>query len=463
MPPKHGQIMTKKPLALIVDDEPDILQLLGITLSRMDIDTKKAETITQAKELLALNTFDFCLTDMRLPDGDGIDLIKFIQKKFSKLPVALITAHGNMETAIDAMKAGAFDFLSKPVDLNALRSLINNAIKLNNTSPGKATFPAKNTKSKKLLIGDTEVMKTLKQTILKLARSQAPIFINGESGTGKELVAKLIHFKGPRADNSFVPVNCGAIPSELMESEFFGHKKGSFTGAVSDKKGLFQAAEGGTLFLDEIAELPISMQVKLLRAIQEKSIRPVGSDTEISVDTRILSASHRDLLGLVHQGTFRQDLFYRINVIEINVPALRERKDDIPKLTRYLLEQLTKSHSVENMNISEDALDELTEYNFPGNIRELENILERALTLASQDTIQPSDLNLPNSSFNPSTGASPSRNNLPLDEFLAKIETVEILAALEKSKGNKTKAAKALGISFRAMRYKLDKLDINLD
>jgi len=455
--------MTKTPLALIVDDEPDILQLLGITLSRMNIDTHKAETITQAKELLGQYTFDFCLTDMRLPDGDGIDLIKFIQEQFSQLPVALITAHGNMETAIDAMKAGAFDFLSKPVDLTALRSLINNALKLNNPSSNKPTTSSKTPKGKKLLIGDTEVMKVLKQTILKLARSQAPVFINGESGTGKELVAKLIHFKGPRSENPFVPVNCGAIPSELMESEFFGHKKGSFTGAVADKKGLFQAAEGGTLFLDEIAELPISMQVKLLRAIQEKSIRPVGSDTEIPVDTRILSASHRDLLGLVHEGTFRQDLFYRINVIEINVPSLRERIDDIPKLTRYLLEQLTRTHGIENIDISEDALKDLALYSFPGNIRELENILERALTLAAHDTIQPSDLNLPKNQQGNSNGSNTSRNDQPLDEYLAKIEATEIMAALEKSKGNKTKAAKALGISFRAMRYKLDKLDINSD
>jgi len=455
--------MSKAPLALIVDDEPDILQLLGITLSRMNIDTRKAETITQAKELLSQHQFDFCLTDMRLPDGDGIDLIKFIQDKFSQLPVALITAHGNMETAIDAMKAGAFDFLSKPVDLPALRSLINNALKLNTPSSNNNTKTTVTPKGKKLLIGDTEVMKKLKQTILKLARSQAPVFINGESGTGKELVAKLIHFKGPRGENPFVPVNCGAIPSELMESEFFGHKKGSFTGAVADKKGLFQAAEGGTLFLDEIAELPISMQVKLLRAIQEKSIRPVGSDTEIPVDTRILSASHRDLLALVHDGTFRQDLFYRINVIEINVPSLRERTDDIPKLTRYLIEQLTRTHGLEKADISESALQDLANYDFPGNIRELENILERALTLASEEIIQSDDLNLPDNLKASSRNSSTNRNNQPLDEYLANIEAAEIVSALEKSKGNKTKAAKLLGISFRAMRYKLEKLDIDLD
>lgn len=456
--------MTKKPLALIVDDEPDILQLLGITLSRMDIDTQRAETLTQAKQLLKQHAFDFCLTDMRLPDGDGIDLIKFIQKNFSQLPVALITAHGNMETAIDAMKAGAFDFLSKPVDLTALRTLISNALKLNIKPARRRDTTEKSNKTKKQLIGDTDVMKILKQTILKLARSQAPVYINGESGTGKELVAKLIHHKGPRSEKAFVPVNCGAIPSELMESEFFGHKKGSFTGAVVDKKGLFQTAEGGTLFLDEVAELPLAMQVKLLRAIQEKSIRPVGSDTEIPVDTRILSASHRDLLELVNQGAFRQDLFYRINVIEVNVPALRERKADIAKLTQYLLEQLAKAHGTENVQISESALEQLVEYDFPGNIRELENILERALTLASQETIHASDLNMPKSPNLAGNDQSFSgRNNLPLDEYLANIESDEILAALEQTNGNKTKAAKVLGISFRAMRYKLDKLNINLD
>jgi len=459
--------MKKTPVALIVDDEPDILQLLGITLSRMDIDTKKAETLTQARELLAQNTFDFCLTDMRLPDGDGIDLIKHIQQNYNQMPVALITAHGNMETAIDAMKAGAFDFLSKPVDLTALRSLINNAIQLNaHPKENQATNNKQQlNKSKKQLIGDSEIMLALKQTILKLARSQAPVYINGESGTGKELVAKLIHHKGPRAAKSFVPVNCGAIPSELMESEFFGHKKGSFTGAVADKKGLFQAAEGGTLFLDEVAELPLAMQVKLLRAIQEKSIRPIGSDSEISVDTRILSASHKDLLELVHSGDFRQDLFYRINVIEINVPALRERKEDIKKLARYLLDQLAITHGIEQASITKEAFLALCDYDFPGNIRELENILERALTMASDETIRTIDLNLPSPSSNhaQTDHSVSSRNHLPLDEYLANIESEEIMRALEKSHGNKTKAAKALGISFRAMRYKLEKLNIHLD
>jgi two-component system, NtrC family, response regulator PilR len=459
--------MTKTPLALIVDDEPDILQLLGITLSRMNIDTCRAETLTEAKQLLTQNTFDFCLTDMRLPDGDGIDLIKHIQQEFSHIPVALITAHGNMETAIDAMKAGAFDFLSKPVDLTALRNLIKNALKINQQGlqSEQSVSPQKSTKNKKTLIGDTEVMLRLKQTILKLSRSQAPVYIHGESGTGKELVAKLIHHKGPRADSPFIPVNCGAIPSELMESEFFGHKKGSFTGAVSDKKGLFQLAEGGTLFLDEIAELPIAMQVKLLRAIQEKSIRPVGGDKEIAVDARILSASHKDLLKLVNEGQFRQDLFYRINVIELNVPALRERKGDIEKLSHYLLNELAQRQQIEGASITDRAIDKLLSYDFPGNIRELENILERALTLATDDTIYEEDLNLPTSSIaNPATdGIVSNRNSLPLDEYLAKIEKAEIMKSLRKTKGNRTKAAKVLGISFRALRYKLEKLEIDID
>lgn len=455
--------MSKTPLALIVDDEPDILQLLGITLSRMNIDSLKAENLHEAHQLLLQHTFDICLTDMRLPDGDGIELVSHIQTNFPELPVALITAHGNMSTAIDAMKAGAFDFLSKPVDLNALRNLINSALKLNQSIQTKSKASGK---VKKQLIGDTAVMKKLKQTIIKLARSQAPIFINGESGTGKELVAKLIHFKGPRADQPFVPVNCGAIPSELMESEFFGHKKGSFTGAISDKKGLFQSADGGTLFLDEIAELPLNMQVKLLRTIQEKSVRPVGSETEIPIDVRILSASHRNLIKLVAKEQFRQDLFYRINVIELEVPPLRKRRGDIPRLATYLLEQLSFNQGYHSVSLSKEALATLVDYNFPGNIRELENILERAVTLAIGDEIQQEDLNLSQSNPDFSNNDSQqqpgisTRNDLPLDEYLEKIESGEILKALEQSDGNRTQAAKLLGISFRAMRYKLKKLQI---
>ncbi len=481
--------------ALIVDDEPDILQLLGITLSRMDILTSKAATISEAKALLEDENFDFCLTDMRLPDGDGIDLIKHIQKSFPNLPVALITAHGNMDTAVEAMKAGAFDFLSKPVNLVALRSLISNAVNLNkiknkdtdienlsnsndhiNTAITKPNSSTKNrseaqiqpSSQKKQLIGNSPAMLSLKKMILKLARSQAPVLINGESGTGKELVARLIHHKGPRLKQPFIPVNCGAIPSELMESEFFGHIKGSFTGAIKDKKGLFQMADGGTLFLDEIAELPIAMQVKLLRAIQEKSVRPVGSEHEIPIDTRILSASHRNLSLQVEQGNFRQDLYYRINVIEIKVPSLKDRKEDIPQLVDYLFKQMNLNNIKSNLEtetrLTQEALDGLMNYPFPGNIRELENILERAVTLVDEHNISLKDLNLPTllHSNNSQTIMDDSvRGDMPLEKYLEILESKEILTALKEAHGNKTQAAKALGISFRAMRYKLDKLNIN--
>lgn len=464
--------MNKQPLALIVDDEPDILQLLGITLSRMKVDTHQASNLTQAYRLLGEHQFDLCLTDMRLPDGDGLELVNFIQQNHPDLPVAVITAHGNMNTAIEAMKNGAFDFLSKPVDLQTLRNLVSVALKLSQPATQEKTSGKG---AKKQLIGDTAVMKELKQTILKLARSQAPVLIHGESGTGKELVAKLIHHKGPRADKPFVPVNCGAIPTELMESEFFGHKKGSFTGAVSDKKGLFQSAEGGTLFLDEIAELPLSMQVKLLRAIQEKSVRPVGCESEVSVDVRILSATHRNLLEMVETEKFRQDLFYRINVIELEVPPLRERSNDIPKLADYLLEQLAVNQGYEKTQLSKNALLALKSYDFPGNIRELENILERAITLSSNNQIDLDDLKIPcnlaklsqaNDQSVPTGGTKPvdtlySRHkSQSLDEFLENIELDEINKALDQCKGNRTQAAKLLGISFRAMRYKLKKLNI---
>jgi two-component system response regulator PilR (NtrC family) len=371
-----------------------------------------------------------------------------------------------MEVAIQAMKAGAFDFLSKPVELPILKSLINSALKVN--KPGISTENKTNKpgKSKKQLIGETPIMQKLKQTILKLARSQAPVFINGESGTGKELVAKLIHYRGPRADRSFVPVNCGAIPSELMESEFFGHKKGSFTGAIGDKKGLFQLASGGTLFLDEIAELPLNMQVKLLRAIQEKSIRPIGSEQEIPIDVRILSATHKNLNKLVEEEKFRQDLFYRINVIELNVPPLKERREDIPKIASHLLERLAATHQLSSASLSNASLNLLMSYEFPGNIRELENILERAITLSSDETIEPEDLNLnPNitqqSNTQSVTDLQNNRKEQSLDKYLESIETKEIMQALEEAGGNKTQAAKLLGISFRAIRYKLKKLNLD--
>ena len=446
------------PLALIVDDEPDIRELLELTLGRMGIDTRSAADLAQARELLEQASFDLCLTDMRLPDGDGIDLVRHIQETRPELPVAVITAHGNMETAVEALKAGAFDFVSKPVDLQLLRKLVNSALKL-------AEQSGRDRRTRDSLLGDSAVMQTIRSTIAKLARSQAPVYISGESGTGKELVARLIHSKGPRADNPFVPVNCGAIPSELMESEFFGHRKGSFTGAVSDKEGLFQAADGGTLFLDEVAELPMPMQVKLLRAIQEKAVRPVGAQKEIPVDVRILSATHKNLAGLVDEGSFRQDLFYRINVIELKVPSLRQRREDIPMLAQHILARLADSTGMAVPEFSDAALEALQRYAFPGNVRELENILERAMTLSEGQAIQAGDLQLPEIDPAEQQAAGldqppPPPEGVPLEDYLDNIEKQAILNALEQTGQNKTAAAKLLGITFRALRYRLKKLGL---
>ena len=443
------------PLALIVDDEPDIRELLELTLGRMNIETRSAANVTDAREMLANEQFSLCLTDMRLPDGDGLELIEFIQQRQPDLPVAVITAHGNMETAIQALKVGAFDFVSKPVDLNLLRNLVNGALKL-------GSFPERDRRSRDTLLGDSAIMQTIRHTIAKLARSQAPVYISGESGTGKELVARLIHTKGPRNEQPFVPVNCGAIPSELMESEFFGHRKGSFTGATSDKEGLFQAANGGTLFLDEVAELPLSMQVKLLRAIQEKAVRAVGEQKESPVDVRILSATHKNLASLVEEGVFRQDLFYRINVIELTVPGLRQRREDIPQLAEHILAKLSPGDT--GIRLGPEALDALQRYAFPGNVRELENILERAITLCEGQEIQPTDLALPettNSSATPDdTFVSTPPEGVALEEYLENIERQAILKALDLTGNNKTAAAKQLGITFRAMRYRLKKLGL---
>ncbi len=442
-----------KSFALIIDDEPDIRELLEITLKRMDVDCRCAGDLTVAKQLLKEQKFDICLTDMRLPDGDGVEFVSYIQEHYPNMPVAVITAHGSMETAIQALKSGAFDFLTKPVDLVSLRTLITSALRL--TSGQR--------ESERKFIGISEATKNIRNAIIKLARSQAPVYISGESGTGKEMVARMIHEQGPRASSPFIPVNCGAIPPDLMESEFFGHKKGSFTGAVSDKEGLFQAAEGGTLFFDEIAELPLHMQVKLLRAIQEKSVRPIGANREVPVDVRILSATHTSLSELVKEGKFRQDLFYRINVIELQIPPLRERKEDIPLLTAHILENLSLESGTETPILSEDAQAELETYYFPGNIRELENILQRAITLCDGKVIRADDLQLPQHAdtgiiaakdiTNPANGEAAA-----LDSYLGNIERQTILNALEKTRWNKTKAAKLLGISLRALRYRLAKL-----
>ncbi|MCG6866994.1 MAG: sigma-54 dependent transcriptional regulator [Thiogranum sp.] len=446
-----------KPQALIVDDEPDIRELLELTLGRMSIDTRSAANLADARRLLGESRFDLCLTDMRLPDGDGLELVETIQQQYPDLPVAVITAHGNMETAVQALKLGAFDFVSKPVDLQILRNLVNGALKL-------ASFPERDRRSRDTLLGDSAIMQTIRSTIAKLARSQAPVYISGESGTGKELVARLIHSKGPRNESPFVPVNCGAIPSELMESEFFGHKKGSFTGAVSDKEGLFQAANGGTLFLDEVAELPLHMQVKLLRVIQEKAVRPVGEQKETPVDVRVLSATHKDLARLVESGDFRQDLYYRINVIELKVPSLRQRREDIPQLAQHVLEKLAREQNIATPRLGPVAVETLQRYSFPGNVRELENILERALTLSDGREIQPDDLALPETEA-PSAEDDKSLlpeppNGVQLEDYLENIERAAILKALEQTDNNKTAAAKVLGITFRAMRYRLKKLGL---
>jgi two-component system response regulator PilR (NtrC family) len=443
-----------QPLALIVDDEPDIRELLEITLSRMGIASKTAEDLGEAKQLLKNHTFDICLTDLQLPDGDGLELVEHIQKYCPNLPTAVITAFGSMETAINALKLGAFDFVSKPVDLKSLKNLVSSAIKINDI-----VTPV-DRRSREQLLGDSVIMANVRSKIAKLARSQAPIYISGASGTGKELVAKLIHEKGPRANQAFVPINCGAIPQELMESELFGHKKGSFTGAVADKLGLFQAANGGTLFLDEVADLPLHMQVKLLRAIQEKSIRPVGSDVELAIDVRILSATHKNLGRLVETGQFRQDLFYRINVIELALPNLNQRKEDIPQLSQHILQKLAKTFNETAKQLTDEAMDALIQYPFPGNVRELENILERASTLCESKKIQKEDLQLIDSR----TIAAPVQSNdegAPLEDYLGTLEKEAIVNALEKTRWNKTAAAKELGITFRALRYRLKKLDLD--
>ncbi len=450
--------------ALIVDDEPDIRELLALTLNRMDVDVVTAADVEEARLILAGSSFHLCLTDMRLPDGSGLDLLKHIQLVYPNLPVAVLTAHGNMDLAIQSLKAGAFDFVSKPVDLSVLRHLVSTALKLSDA--GKPV----DRRSRKTLLGESSAMQKLRSTIYKLARSQAPVYISGDSGTGKELVARLIHEKGARAKESFVPVNCGAIPTELMESEFFGHLKGSFTGANKEKGGLFQAADGGTLFLDEVAELPLHMQVKLLRAIQEKAIRPVGAQKEISVDVRILSATHKNLEQLVHDGVFRQDLYYRINVINLQVPSLRERKGDLDMLAHHILEKLSAPIAEKPPVISTKAMNVLRGYGFPGNVRELENILERAMTMCEGNRIEAEDLQLPNGAVSSneevaeiSYKESPDfyTSNETLEDYLGNIEKEAIIKALEETNNNKTAAAKKLGMTFRSLRYRLAKLGIS--
>lgn len=456
---------------LIIDDEPDIRELLEITLGRMSLQTQSAGSLAEARTLLQGGAFDLCLTDMRLPDGDGLTLVGEIQKCYPQTPVAVITAHGSTETAIVALKSGAFDFVSKPVDLTKLRNLVTSALKLSQPAPRESgTGP-----TLARIVGASRSIQSLRQQISKLARSQAPIFISGESGSGKELVARAIHAEGPRKDKEFVAINCGAIPSELMESEFFGHRKGSFTGADQDKIGLFQAAHGGSLFLDEIADLPLHMQVKLLRAIQEKSIRPVGSQTEIPVDIRLLSATHKNLADEVEQGNLRQDLYYRINVIEVNVPPLRERKDDLPLLVAHILATLANENGTAPARVSSEVLQAMQHYDFPGNIRELENMLQRACALADDAEIRLDDLPelrvqtqgqsdrlaKPRADGDGTVMSETTDADYSLERHLEDVERAAIEKALLESRWNRTAAARKLGMSFRAFRYRLKKLGLD--
>jgi two-component system response regulator PilR (NtrC family) len=468
---------------LIVDDEPDLVELAALTLSRMGLATGMAGTLREAQRLLQAEAFDLVLCDMRLPDGNGLELLEWLQARRPGLPCAVITAHGNVEIAVRALKLGAFDFLSKPLDLAALRRLITSALKLGEHAGGSAL-----TVQGPRLLGHSAPMRQLREMIARVARSQAPIHIAGESGTGKELVARLIHLSGPRAEAPFVAVNCGAIPGELMESEFFGHKRGSFTGAVADRIGLVQSAEGGTLFLDEVADLPLHMQVKLLRVIQEKSIRPVGESTELQVDVRLLSATHKSLADEVALGRFREDLYYRIDVIELRVPSLRERTEDIPELAAHILQKLGRRAGGNDVTITTEALAKLDEYGFPGNVRELENILERAMTLSVDGSIRPEEIRLrtapraeggaaetgagspaPVNASPASAAASPAAPtvSLPassppgaLGDQLEGLERGVIVRALEQTRYNKTAAAKLLGVTFRALRYRIKKLGI---
>lgn len=533
--------MQHKSTALIIDDEVDLCRLIQITLTKMGITSDVAYDVKTAKECLAHNVYDFCLTDLALPDGSGMEIVKLVADT-TDTPVAVITAHGNEAVAIEALKLGAFDFVNKPLELPRLRALVESALKATAdiranaapvtpdptpTNPNPAPAPkTKNSDDElldKRLIGDSAPMQQLRATMKKLARSQAPVFLWGGSGTGKEVVSRLIHDLSPRRDGSFVPVNCGAIPSELMESEFFGHKKGSFTGATSDKIGLFQQADGGTLFLDEVADLPLAMQVKLLRAIQEKTVRAIGDTKEVPVDIRIICATHKDLAALVQKGEFRQDLFYRINVIEVKLPALNERRDDIPMLARHFLALIAQDWQLDALTLTDAAIMALSQHNFKGNVRELRNILERAVTLSDSQEIDAHHLMLGDDdvevlSFDDSMtdfsadlsaegfrspyqdtrfvsasptierpvtkqglsiniGATtatsfgqkseespaPSSSTLPqegLEAYLSEQEKQLISTALVRSHGNKTQAAKLLGMTFRQLRYRMDKLGL---
>jgi two-component system response regulator PilR (NtrC family) len=437
-----------QPKVLVVDDEPDLLELLELTLSRMGLDTTRAESVGDALRLLDREPFDLCLTDMRLPDGEGLRVVEYISQKAIDVPVAVITAFGSAQNAVAALKAGAFDYLSKPVALEQLRALVKQALKVPEKPQPATSYQ---------LLGESPAMQQVRGLIERLAKSQAPVFINGESGSGKELAARMIHLKGPRAEQPFIAVNCGAIPENLMESEFFGYKKGAFTGAESDRDGFFQAANNGTLFLDEVADLPLAMQVKLLRAIQEKKVRKVGATTEEPVDARIISATHKRLSALVESGEFRQDLYYRLHVIELAMPSLREMREDIPLIANAILAKLSRSGGAA---LEPEAVVALERYPFPGNVRELENILERGLSLAADSQhITADDLHLTPLAEETDVNV-PAGDKWPLQDYLDRVERQAINEALEKTRYNRTAAAKLLGITFRAMRYRMERLGI---
>jgi two-component system response regulator PilR (NtrC family) len=434
---------------LVIDDEPDIRELLELTLSKMGLAVDSASSVAEAKQRLAAGRYRLCLTDMRLPDGEGLELVRHIAALPGDLPVAVITAHGSAENAVAALKAGAFDYVSKPVGLEQLRALVKSALSLPEVG---AAAPGGQP-----LLGASTALRQVRETIAKLARTQAPVHICGESGSGKELAARQIHALGPRRERPFVPVNCGAIPENLMESEFFGYRKGAFTGAQEDRGGFFQAADGGTLFLDEVAELPLPMQVKLLRAIQEKRVRKVGATQEEPVDVRVISATHQDLAACVEARAFRQDLYYRLNVIELEMPPLRECREDIPLVAAAILERLAAQSGVPLPALAPEALDALKSYDFPGNVRELENILERALALSGESLISAEDLRLQPAAA-PEEGEAGPGGSLPA--YLDRVEREAILEALGKTGFNRTAAAKLLGVTFRALRYRMQRLGI---
>ena len=437
---------------LVVDDEADIRELLDLTLARMGLLADCVGTLAEARRLLAVQRYQLCLTDMRLPDGEGLSLVKHINETVADLPVAVITAHGSTENAVLALKAGAFDYIAKPVSLEQLRGLVKSALELPETEQ------CNERSSERLMLGDSPAIRQVRERIDRVARSQAPVHITGESGSGKELAARLIHTQGARRERPFVAVNCGAIPENLMESEFFGYRKGAFTGADDDREGFFQAAHGGTLFLDEVAELPLLMQVKLLRAIQEKRVRKVGATAECAVDVRIISATHQDLKVLVEHGRFRQDLYYRLNVIELRTPALRECREDITTMAGHILDRLARAAGMTSPPLTAAALAALQRYPFPGNVRELENVLERALALMAGESIDADDLDL---APPPSTGNAPQTVTGNLQDYLDQVERLAILEALKQTNDNRTAAARLLGVTFRSMRYRMARLGMN--